>query len=164
MATAGAGTKPPDEPDAPETTTEAQSVLDQTRAPLIRKLEDLRPAYEEYVETEGVLRLLDQNAERFVRDADTDNSNGEAVATAEARQRPAEAPRRRAGRPRGSGGRRDEFLTLIKARPGITIPQAADAMKMQANYLYRVAGDLSKDGLVRKDGQGFIATEAAVEA
>jgi DNA-binding transcriptional ArsR family regulator len=64
------------------------------------------------------------------------------------------APRRR-GRPRGSGTRALQALELVKARPGITISEIAEAMGIQQNYLYRVLPALEKDGKVVKRGKGW---------
>ena len=68
---------------------------------------------------------------------------------------------RRRGRPRGSGTRSKEALELVRRRPGITIPEIAEAMGIQQNYLYRVLPALQKDGLVRKEGRGWHPREAA---
>lgn len=65
------------------------------------------------------------------------------------------------GRPKGSGTRGKEALKLVQDRPGITIPELADAMGIKQNYLYRVLPDLQKEGLVRKEGRGWHANEAA---
>ena len=70
-----------------------------------------------------------------------------------------QAPSRpRPGRPRGSGGgntRANQALELVQSQPGITIPQLAEAMKIQPNYLYRVLPRLATAGQVRRDGQGW---------
>ena len=52
-------------------------------------------------------------------------------------------------------------LELVRTRPGITIPQMAEAMGIKQNYLYRVLPSLQKDGLVRKEGRGWHARDAA---
>jgi hypothetical protein len=65
---------------------------------------------------------------------------------------------RRPGRPRGrrSGGTRaDQALDLVRSRPGITIPQIAEQLKIEPNYLYRVMPRLVSDGKVRREGQGW---------
>jgi hypothetical protein len=67
----------------------------------------------------------------------------------------------RRGRPRGSGTRSKQALELVRERPGISIPEMAEAMGIQQNYLYRVLPTLQKDGLVRKDGRGWHPLEAA---
>jgi hypothetical protein len=65
---------------------------------------------------------------------------------------------RRPGRPRGRRGgntRANQALELVRSQPGITIPQIADAMSIEPNYLYRVMPKLVSDGQVRRDGQGW---------
>ncbi len=65
---------------------------------------------------------------------------------------------RRPGRPRGrrSGGTRaNQALELVRNQPGITIPQIAEALKIEPNYLYRVMPKLVEDGTVKRDGQGW---------
>jgi len=65
------------------------------------------------------------------------------------------------GRPRGSGTRANQALELVKARPGITIPELAEAMGIKQNYLYRVLPGLADEGKVTKSGRGWHAKEAA---
>lgn len=73
------------------------------------------------------------------------------------------APRRAArkpGRPRGRRGgntRANQALELVRSRPGITIPQIAEELKIEPNYLYRVMPKLVEDGQVKRDGQGWHA-------
>ncbi len=65
---------------------------------------------------------------------------------------------RRPGRPRGRRGgntRANQALELVRSRPGITIPQLAQAMKIEPNYLYRVMPRLVDQGEVKRDGQGW---------
>ena len=65
---------------------------------------------------------------------------------------------RRPGRPRGRRGgntRSNQALELVVAQPGITIPQLAEALKIQPNYLYRVMPKLVSDGSIRREGQGW---------
>jgi len=79
------------------------------------------------------------------------------------------ARRRGPGRPRGSGGgtrrrrrrrggtRADEAVKLVTANPGITASGIAKQMKIKPNYLYRVLGDLQKEGRVKKSGRSYTA-------
>ncbi len=65
---------------------------------------------------------------------------------------------RRPGRPRGRRGgntRANQALELVRTQPGITIPEIAETLKIQPNYLYRVMPKLVGDGIVRRDGQGW---------
>jgi sugar-specific transcriptional regulator TrmB len=84
---------------------------------------------------------------------------------------------RRAGRPRGSksvsagtgtgtgtgrrrrrrrgGTRADQAVNLISKEPGISASDVAKQMKIKPNYLYRVLGDLEKEGRVKKQGRQY---------
>ncbi len=65
---------------------------------------------------------------------------------------------RRPGRPRGRRGgntRANQALELVRSQPGITIPQIAETLKIEPNYLYRVMPKLVEDGSVKRDGQGW---------
>ena len=73
--------------------------------------------------------------------------------------------RRRPGRPRGSTGTRrrrrrsgtraDQAVKLVADDPGITASQIATRMKIKPNYLYRVLGELEKEGRVKKKGRQY---------
>ncbi len=65
------------------------------------------------------------------------------------------APRRRRRRRRGT--RADQAVRLIKANPGITAAEVAKKMRIKPNYLYRVLGDLEKEGRVKKSGRSYTA-------
>jgi DNA-binding IscR family transcriptional regulator len=43
----------------------------------------------------------------------------------------------------------------VQARPGITIPEIADELKILPNYLYRVMPKLVADGSITREGQGW---------
>jgi hypothetical protein len=79
-------------------------------------------------------------------------------------------PSRGPGRPRGTGrkaavrtpkrrrhkgGRAGQAAKLIQKSPGITASEVAKAMKIKPNYLYRVLGDLEKEGRVVKRGRRY---------
>jgi hypothetical protein len=63
------------------------------------------------------------------------------------------APARR-GR-RGGNTRATQALDLVKSRPGITIPQIAEELKIEPNYLYRVMPKLVESGQESREGQGW---------
>ena len=63
------------------------------------------------------------------------------------------APRRR--RKRRGGTRADQAVKLIEGKPGISAYDVAKTMKIKPNYLYRVLGDLEKEGRVKKDGRQY---------
>jgi transposase-like protein len=62
------------------------------------------------------------------------------------------APKRRKRR---GGTRADQAVKLIESQPGISASDVAKTMKIKPNYLYRVLGDLEKEGRVKKDGRQY---------
>ena len=65
---------------------------------------------------------------------------------------------RRPGRPRGRRGgntRSNQALELVRSQPGVTIPQIAEQLGIEPNYLYRVMPKLVNDGAIRREGQGW---------
>ena len=74
---------------------------------------------------------------------------------------------RRPGRPRGRRGgntRANQALQLVSEQPGITIPQIAESLKIEPNYLYRVMPRLVEDGSVKRDGQGWHPAKAGSDS
>jgi sugar-specific transcriptional regulator TrmB len=78
--------------------------------------------------------------------------------------------RRGPGRPRGASAttttrprrrrgttRADQAVKIISANPGITASEIAKQMRIKPNYLYRVLGDLQKEGRVKKSGRSYTA-------
>src|SRR5690242_1481460 len=63
---------------------------------------------------------------------------------------------RRRRRRRG-GTRADQAVKLVEQNPGISASDIAKSMKIKPNYLYRVLGDLEKEGRVKKDGRSYSA-------
>jgi CRP-like cAMP-binding protein len=130
--------------------------LDEKRKEIQARLKELKPLVEEYDRLEA--------AERALSGVGT---TARATATASAPAAPARRGRRRAassgngrrGRPRGSGTRGAQALELVKARPGITIPELAEAMGIKQNYLYRVMPGLAEEGKVTKSGRGWHARD-----
>lgn len=107
--------------------------LDDKRREIDARLKELRPLVDEYSRLEKAAAAL--------------------AGVAPTRSRPAR--RRGRGRPRGSGTRAKEALNLVRTRPGITISEMADAMGIQANYLYRVMPTLESEGQVVKRDKGW---------
>jgi len=125
--------------------------LDAKRQEIQARLEELKPLVEEY-------RLLEAADQAL---------GGIAVEPPAASARRASAPRTGGGggrgRPRGSGTRAAQALALVKGQPGITIPEIAQAMGIQQNYLYRVLPGLAEEGKVVKSGRGWHVREGAVD-
>jgi hypothetical protein len=116
--------------------------LAEKRKEIDARLKELRPLVDEYHRLEKASAAL------------AEVGNGSAPAR---RRRATGAGRgkRRRGRPRGSGTRSVQALELVRARPGITIAELADAMKIKANYLYRVMPTLESEGQVKKRDKGW---------
>jgi CRP-like cAMP-binding protein len=125
--------------------------LDEKRKEIRARLQELKPLVDEYHRLEAAAQALD----------------GVKPATATASPRRSRSTSTRAaatgrrGRPRGSGTRSKEALALVRSNPGITIPELAEKMGIKQNYLYRVLPGLQKDGMVRKQGRGWHARDAA---
>lgn len=58
-------------------------------------------------------------------------------------------------RSRKGGTRSDHALAFIEEHPGSTAGDIAKALKIKPNYVYRVVGDLTKEGKVKKDGSAY---------
>jgi hypothetical protein len=111
--------------------------LDEKRKEIDARLRELRPLVDEYGRLEKAAAAL----------------SGVGVGERPARRRSRGGGRR--GRPRGSGNRAKQALELVRARPGISISEMAEAMGIQPNYLYRVMPTLESDGQVVKRDGGF---------
>ena len=116
--------------------------LDEKRKEIDARLQELRPLVDEFNRLEKAAAAL----------AGVGGSAGRAATRT---RRSAGGTRRRRGRPRGSGNRAKQALELVRARPGITISEMADAMGIKANYLYRVMPTLQKEGQVKKRDKGW---------
>ena len=71
---------------------------------------------------------------------------------AAAATKPSTRRRRRRG-----GTRADQAVKIIADNPGITASDIAKQMRIKPNYLYRVLGDLQKEGRVKKSGRSYTA-------
>jgi len=58
-------------------------------------------------------------------------------------------------RRRRTGTRADQAVALVAANPGISASEIAKQMKIKPNYLYRVLGELEKEGRVKKKGREY---------
>ena len=46
-------------------------------------------------------------------------------------------------------------MKIIRDNPGITASEIARRINIKPNYMYRVMGELQKEGQVRKRGRGY---------
>jgi CRP-like cAMP-binding protein len=131
--------------------------LDEKRREIQARLKELKPLVDEFQRLEA--------AEQALAGLNGTSASGRTAAAAPRATRsrgPARANGNgngagsgRRGRPKGSGQRAQQALELVRNRPGITVPELAEAMGIKQNYLYRVMPDLSEQGLVTKSGRGW---------
>ena len=138
--------------------------LDEKRHEIGARLRELKPLVDEYRRLEAAAAALDGVfTQQSMSSTSTSTRPARRTATrtsSPARKRGASHGARR-GRPKGSGTRGAEALALVKANPGITIPEIAEKMGIKQNYLYRVLPGLAQDGLVTKQGRGWMAKDPA---
>jgi len=127
--------------------------LDDKKREINDRLKELKPLVDEFHRLEAAQAALDGMS--------VPSSSGAATNAGRSRRSRASSDGRRRGRPRGSGTRATQALELVKANPGISIPDIAEQMGIQQNYLYRVLPGLAQDGLVEKRGRGWHPREAA---
>jgi hypothetical protein len=128
--------------------------LEEKRNEITARMRELEPLIEEYRQLEAAVKALagvkitapPTPRVRVARSRPTTNGSGSRSAVA-----------KRRGRPRGSGTRARQALELVRARPGITIPEMASEMGIKQNYLYRVLPTLADDGKVVKRDRGWHA-------
>jgi CRP-like cAMP-binding protein len=129
--------------------------LDEKRREMQERLKELRPLVDEFHRLEAAIAALQgMNAPSTstpARRRSSGSSSGGSSGGANGRR----------GRPRGSGTRGKQALDAVRAKPGITIPEIAEEMGIQQNYLYRVLPALQKEGLIRKEGRGWQPMDAA---
>jgi hypothetical protein len=132
--------------------------LDEKRKEIQARLKELKPAVDEY----QLLQAAEEALGGLTNGA-TKPAAGSAPATRRRAKRAAStgSGTGRRGRPRGSGTRAAQALDLVRERPGITIPELAEAMGIQQNYLYRVLPGLAEEGKVTKSGRGWHLREGA---
>ena len=139
--------------------------LEEKKREINARLKELKPLVDEYHRLEAAAAALD--GVRGSAPAASGSTRAAGGASRRGRGAGARASSSggggsgRRGRPRGSGTRSKQALELVRTRPGISIPEMAQEMGIQQNYLYRVLPALQKDGLVRKEGRGWHPLEAA---
>lgn len=121
------------------------NVLDEARDLVQKRLADLD---EERKRLERALAELGGKANKRPPGRPRGSKKSASTSTAAAG-----APRRR--RKRRGGTRADQAVGLIEKEPGISASDVAKQMKIKPNYLYRVLGDLEKEGRVKKQGRQY---------
>jgi hypothetical protein len=147
--------------------------LDEKRQEINQRLSELRPLIDEFHRLEAAAAALEGVGGNGVAAAPAAPAARVSATPAPAKRRgpgrprravaaapsstATAAPRRRAGRRKGSGTRSAQALNFVKEQPGITIPELAARMGIKQNYLYRVLPSLEQEGKVAKQGRGWHA-------
>src|SRR6476619_6326230 len=114
--------------------------LDEKRKEIQARLKELKPLVDEYQRLEAAEHALAGVGPRAA------STRSAAPATSPRKGRRSSSGRR--GRPKGSGTRALQALELVRARPGITIPELAEAMGIKQNYLNRGMPTLADEGQI----------------
>ena len=128
------------------------------RTALEKRLKELRPLYEEYLNLERV-----KDALHGVSGRGPGRPRGTATRRRGPGRPPGSATRRRSANGRRRRGRRggtraEQAVKVVRENPGITVSELASKMNIkQKNYLYRVMNQLEADGAVTKRGRGYSA-------
>jgi hypothetical protein len=131
--------------------------LEEKRKEIQARLKELKPAVEEY----NLLLAADEALGGLGNGTSKPAAAASATAAPSRRGRRSSGGGAKRGRPKGSGTRAAQALQLVTDRPGITIPEMAEAMGIQQNYLYRVMPDLAEKGQVTKSGRGWHLRQGA---
>ena len=120
------------------------NVLDEARDLVLKRLADL----------EDERKRLERALAELGGKTTTRRSPGRPGSKSTSKAAPAAgAPKKR--RKRRGGTRADQAVKLIEDQPGISASDVAKTMKIKPNYLYRVLGDLEKEGRVKKQGRQY---------
>jgi sugar-specific transcriptional regulator TrmB len=128
-----------------------KNVLDDARELVEKRLAELKE------EREHLERVLAELGGKVTRRS-PGRPRGRAKASAKAATPTATATGTGRKRRRRGGTRADQAVKLIESQPGISASDVAKTMKIKPNYLYRVLGDLEKEGRVKKDGRQYYPT------
>ena len=149
------------------------SVLNDFRAAeqrVAQRLKELEPAVAEYRELEAVAQRLgiDSGAAAALETAPVAVETAPAAGTRRAsrsRRRPRaatltnNAAPKKAGpgarRRTPAGGREQQLLELVRARPGITVREAGQEFGVDPTSLYRLVRRLEQNGRLRKTGRSL---------
>ena len=129
-------------------------VLDEARDLVKKRLAELD---DERRRLERALSELGEKATSGVRRAGRrrgrPKGSGKSSGTKKAKRGKKAGTRRR----KRSGTRADQAVKLVQSKPGISASEIAKQMKIKPNYLYRVLGELEKEGRVKKKGRSYSA-------
>ena len=123
--------------------------LEEKRREIQQRLKELKPLADEYHRLEA--------AEQALAGVGGDGGGARARGPRRGAGGARAAPTARAaGPPEGlRHARRSRRSSSCGRKPGITIPELAEAMGIKQNYLYRVMPTLAEEGQIVKSGRGW---------
>ena len=127
--------------------------LDEKRREIQARLKELRPLVEEFQRLEAAEAAPGERQRRQPCDRPPPRRQQR-----KAHRRPGGA--RGAAAAPGARHAPKQALELVRSRPGITVPELAEAMGIKQNYLYRVMPSAAEDGSYEA-GRGWHPREAA---
>lgn len=144
-------------------------VLSKTRRDIAERLRELRPFVEEYQRLEEAVSALAgivaasrprptaprRRTPRRPRGTTTPKMPANRASKPKPAVETTSAAKHDTGRPRGRGARAAQALAIVRANPGITIPEIAAQMAIKGNYLYQVLPKLEREGKVLRRGRGW---------
>ncbi|MGI8630975.1 MAG: winged helix-turn-helix domain-containing protein [Solirubrobacterales bacterium] len=134
--------------------------LDSKLGELRDRVKELEPLHEEYLRIRQALEILEGGPGPS---APAKRGPGRPRGSKSATGSSGGGSRKRRRRRRG-GTRADQAVSLLQRSPGLTVPEIAEQLSIEPNYVYRVMAELQKDGLARKDGRRYYASEAGAAA
>ena len=127
------------------------NVLDEARDLVVKRLAELD---EERKRLERALTELGGGGKTTTTRRAPGRPRGSKSTSTSTASAAAATPRKKRRKRRG-GTRADQAVGLIEGAPGISASDVAKQMKIKPNYLYRVLGDLEKEGRVKKQGRQY---------
>ena len=138
------------------------SVIDELKGleeRVAQRMQELRPLVDEYQELEQVAQRLGVSpgdgadtstpARRSSRRKGSTRRNAATTRASTATS----APSTGRGRP---NGRRDQLLSMVKARPGITVREVGTELGVDPTSLYRVVHRLEQEGALQRRGRELL--------
>jgi hypothetical protein len=124
-----------------------------------KRMQELRPLVDEYHELEQVAQRLGVSPQAGAdtsRPARRSTRRSRTARRAAASTTATAAPSAPTADGASRNGRREQLLTMVKARPGITVREVGAELGVDPTSLYRVVHRLEKDGELKKRGRELL--------
>ena len=138
------------------------SVIDELRGleeRVAQRMQELRPLVDEYQELEQVAQRLGvsprDGADTSTPARRSSRRKGSTRRSAATTRASTATSAQATGRGRRNG-RRDQLLSMVKARPGITVREVGTELGVDPTSLYRVVHRLEQEGALQKRGRELL--------